>query len=64
MRVGLGGEGEGWDTLTLLTLTLTPTTQPRKLKWVFSTSAFSSPDYLMMARVAVDSALNNTNLVS
>ena len=37
--------------------------QPRKLKWVFSTSAFSSPDYLMMARVAVDSALNNTNLV-
>ena len=39
------------------------TLQPRPLKWVFSTSAYSSPAYLMMARVAVDSALNNTNLM-
>ena len=37
--------------------------QPRPLKWVFSTSSHSSPDYLMMARVAVDSALNNTDLM-
>eukprot|EP00908_Phaeocystis_cordata_P014041 Transcript_25147.p1 GENE.Transcript_25147~~Transcript_25147.p1 ORF type:complete len:1461 (-),score=286.79 Transcript_25147:2270-6652(-) len=35
---------------------------PRLLKWVFTTSAASSSDYLMMARVAVDSALKNTNL--
>ena len=36
---------------------------PRPLKWVFTTSAASRSDYLMMVKVAVDSALNNTNLL-